>query len=70
MLLSEKRLFKYRGQEIEYYIKQNNINNYVIFDDNDNGISDIFELKEHFVLVNYLTGLTEKDIEKAQKILI
>ena len=70
MLVSDRKMFKYRGQEIEYFIKQNSINNYVIFDDNDNGISDIFELKSHFVLVNYLTGLTEKDIEKAQEILI
>ena len=69
MLLSERRLFKYRGQEIEFYVKQNGIKNYVIFDDNDNGISNILELNSHFILVNYLTGITENDIEKAKEIL-
>lgn len=68
-LLSEKRLFKHRGSEIEYYIKQNNIRDFVIFDDNDDEISTNDNLKDHFVLVDYITGLTKDDLIKALNIL-
>ena len=68
-VLSEKRLFKYRGEEIDLFIKQNKIKKYVIFDDNDGGISRIEELKKHFILIDYLTGLTLSDIKNAKMIL-
>ena len=68
-VLSEKRLFKYRGEEIDFFIKQNKIKKYVIFDDNDGGISRIEELKKHFILIDYLTGLTLSDIKNAKIIL-
>ena len=68
-VLSEKRLFKYRGEEIDFFIKQNKIKKYVIFDDNDGGISRIEELKKHFILIDYLTGLTLSDIKNAKMIL-
>ena len=68
-VLSEKRLFKYRGDEIDFFVKQNKIKKYVIFDDNDGGISRIEELKKHFILIDYLTGLTLSDIKNAKMIL-
>ena len=52
-----------------FYVKQNKIKNYIIFDDNDGGISRIEELKKHFILVDYLTGLTISDIKNAKMIL-
>lgn len=67
--LSEKRLYKYRGQEIEFFIIENNVENFVIFDDVDSGISKIAKLSNKFILVDYLTGLTKNDIEKAKIIL-
>lgn len=69
ILLNEKKTSKYRGKEIEYFILANNISRYVIFDDVDNHISDVEKLNKHFVLVNYLTGLTNLDLAKAKQIL-
>ena len=67
-ILSDKRFFRHRGQEIEHYIRENNIYNFVIFDDVDDGISQIENLKDKFILVNYLSGLKEEDVIKAKKI--
>ena len=69
-VLSEKRIHKHRGNEIEWYITENKVNNFVIFDDNDDMISDKPLLNNHFILVDYLIGLTKEDIMKAKKILI
>ena len=68
-VLSEKRIHKHRGNEIEWYITENKINNFVIFDDNDDMISDKPLLNNHFILVDYLVGLTKEDIMKAKEIL-
>ena len=69
-VLSEKRIHKHRGNEIEWYITENKINNFVIFDDNDDMISDKPLLNNHFILLDYLVGLTKEDIMKAKLILI
>ena len=53
-VLSEKRIHKHRGNEIEWYITENNIDNFVIFDDNDDMISDNPLLNNNFNLVYYL----------------
>ena len=68
-VLSEKRIHKHRGNEIEWYITENKINNFVIFDDNDDMISDKPLLNNHFILLDYLVGLTKEDIMKAKEIL-
>ena len=69
-VLSEKRIHKHRGNEIEWYITENKINNFVIFDDNDDMISANPLLENHFILVDYLVGLNKEDINKAKEILI
>lgn len=68
-VLSEERLHKHRGKEIEWYIKENKIDDFVIFDDNDDMISSNVLLKDHFILVDYIVGLTKEDILKARNIL-
>ena len=68
-LLNDRKLFKQRGKEIEFFIYEQKIKRYVIFDDVDGGISNINELNKHFVFVDYLTGITEIDIVKAKNIL-
>ena len=68
-VLSEKRIHKHRGNEIEWYITENNIDNFVIFDDNDDMISDNPLLNNNFNLVYYLIWLTKENIIKAKEIL-
>ena len=68
-VLSEERLHKHRGKEIEWYIKENKIDDFIIFDDNDDMISSNVLLKDHFILVDYIVGLTKEDIIKARNIL-
>ena len=68
-VLSEERIHKHRCKEIEWYIKEYKINDFIIFDDNDDMISSNPLLKDHFILVDYIVGLTKEDIIKARKIL-
>lgn len=61
-------LFGNRGKEIEKWMKDKNISNYVIIDDNDiNWFSK--EQHKHFVHTKYEFGLTDKDMYKAIHIL-
>ncbi len=75
-IFADKLRHKYgtvRGNEIaqwfqEFYPKQCwwQLKKYVIFDD----INDmLFQQRNNFICVNYLTGITDKDINKAIKIL-
>lgn len=56
----------HRGEEIDLFIEQHNVKNYVIIDD----IDDMLEhQKDHLVLCDDNVGLTTEDIEKVIKIL-
>ena len=68
-VLSNERIYKHRGKEIEWYISQNKIEDFVIFDDNDDLISSNPLLVDHFIFVDCIVGLTKEDIIKAKKIL-
>ncbi len=52
---------KGRQAEIEYYIKRNNVENYIVIDDDPELFSDLSHL--NFFQPNYRTGLTEKDVK-------
>jgi len=56
-----------RGSGIRTYLSQNDIESYVIVDDND--FSDFTdELLDHFVMTNPVTGLSDADIVAIKKI--
>lgn len=55
-----------RGNEIQQYVTENNIFNYVILDDD---MSMLKNQMPHFVNVNPEIGLSEKDCDKAKQIL-
>ena len=55
--------FLIRGNEIDYYIKNHNIENYVILDDYSDEILDI--QKKHLVQIYSYEGISEKDVQKA-----
>jgi len=65
--LSLKRTHRKRSAEILYYLKNNDVTNYVILDDNDLGYSNN-ELSSHFINT-YDNGFTELEYEKAKVIL-
>ena len=56
---------KSRQDEIEYYIRRNGINDYIILDDDKSLYMDIS--KVNIYITDYLTGLTDKDIKKVLK---
>lgn len=56
---------KSRQDEIEYYIRRNGINDYIILDDDKSLYTDIS--KVNIYITDYLTGLTDKDIKKVLK---
>ena len=58
-----------RGQGIEKYIKDNEITNYVIFDDCLYDFDKYPDIMKRLVFVNYHFGLTDEDVENAKKIL-
>lgn len=58
-----------KGLQILDYIKErNDIDSFVIFDDNDEGISSY--CPSSFILINGVYGLREDDCKKAEKILL
>lgn len=56
---------KTRQDEIEYYVRRNGIERYIVFDDDES----LFNEKnwKHLYLVNYKTGLVKEDIKKIKK---
>ena len=62
--LSLKRTHRKRSDEILYYLKNNDVNKYVILDDNDLGYSENNELSSHFINT-YDNGFTEIEYIKA-----
>jgi hypothetical protein len=57
-----------RGLQIQCYLKRHpEIKNFVILDDSD---VDLFLFGDNFIQTNPRTGLTEKDVEKAIRMLI
>ena len=66
--LSLKRTHRKRSDEILYYLKNNDVNNYVILDDNDLGYTENNELSSHFINT-YDNGFTQLEYEKAKVIL-
>lgn len=58
---------KTRQEEIEYYIRRNNIKDYIILDDDISLYNDISKI--NIYIVDYHTGCTEKDNKKILKIL-
>jgi hypothetical protein len=56
---------KSRQDEIEYYIRRNGINDYIILDDDKSLYTDIS--KVNIYITDYLTGLTDKDTKKVLK---
>ena len=56
---------KSRQDEIEYYIRRNGINDYIILDDDKSLYTDIS--KVNIYVTDYLMGLTDKDIKKVLK---
>lgn len=56
---------KGRQREIEYYIKRNNVKDYIVIDDDDS----LFERPDEINLyvTDYTIGFTDKDIDKAYK---
>lgn len=67
--LDYTRRLSVRALEIESYVKENNINEYVILDDIDQEYSSNPELNKHFIKIDSMYGLTEKDLIKARIIL-
>lgn len=59
-------LNKKRGFEVELFIKENNIKNYVIVDDQDNFLPS---QQERFVKTDIVLGMTLYDIKKMASIL-
>ncbi len=55
-----------RDEEIKYYLRTHNINNFCIVDDYAIRYP---ELVSHFVQTDYETGLIKKDLPKIEKIL-
>lgn len=53
---------KTRQEEIEYYIRRNNIKDYIILDDDISLYNDISKI--NIYIVDYHTGCTEKDNKK------
>lgn len=58
---------KTRQEEIEYYIRRNNIKDYIILDDDISLYNDISKI--NIYIVDYHTGFTEKDNKKILKTL-
>ena len=56
---------KSRQDEIEYYIRRNGINDYIILDDDKSLYTDIS--KVNIYITDYITGLTDKDTKKVLK---
>lgn len=56
---------KSRQDEIEYYIRRNGINDYIILDDDKSLYTDIS--KVNIYIIDYLTGLADKDTKKVLK---
>lgn len=55
-----------RGSEINVWLKNNPVENYVIIDDVD---QFLVEQRPHYVQTDIMTGITETNVEKAIKIL-
>ena len=54
-----------RDKEIERYLYFNPSDKYVILDDD----TSLYDVKNNLLVVNCETGITEKDVEKAKKML-
>lgn len=57
---------KSRQQEISYYIRRNNVLNYIIIDDDKSLFEDFSDKRLYFI--NCDIGLTEKDVKAIQRI--
>lgn len=57
---------KTRGQEIQAWLDKNEVDEYVILDDDKDMLDSQLS---NFINTNYLYGLTEEDVEEAIKIL-
>lgn len=53
----------HRGREIQQYINENNVDNYIIIDDDIDDIVDTLP-DERVVKINAMTGIVEKDVDK------
>jgi hypothetical protein len=60
------RGYRGRGLEINMWLKDNPVDNYLILDDVDQFLVD---QKPHYVQTDMMTGITEEDTERAIKIL-
>lgn len=56
---------KQRGEEILQYVNENNVYNYVIFDDDN----DMDVVRDRFIHIDYKLGLTLYNIKQAQRLL-
>lgn len=56
------RQYQKRAKEIKKYIKDNNIDDFIIIDD-DPSVGEYDSLKDHWIQVNERTGLTLPDID-------
>lgn len=56
-----------RGEEIQKWLSENPVDSFVIFDDNDHGISDLFA--DRFCQTDEMVGLSDSDCERAIEIL-
>jgi|LGOV01.1.fsa_nt_gb hypothetical protein len=55
---------KHRGKEIEAYVKNKNVKNFVIIDDEIGKIKEIYDIKDIIRTDLYDTGLTKKHVDE------
>ncbi len=56
---------KTRQEEIDYYIRRNNVDKYIVIDDDASLYND--PSKMNLFIPNYKTGLTKQDLNKLEK---
>lgn len=67
--LSFKLLNKYRKDEINIFLNNNTVRSFVILDDIDDNYTKDENINKHFIHIDSVTGLNEKDVKKAIEIL-
>jgi hypothetical protein len=66
---TDKNSYAKREETIKNYLIDNNVNNYVILDDNSDYFFISDEIAKHALTIDAYNGLTDSDIEKARDIL-
>lgn len=63
---SQRKISSYREDEVNEFLSKNPAESFVILDD----VNEFYDLKNNLVLINSLVGITEKDLDKAIRILL